>query len=438
MPSLDEPLLLDLAPAVTSIESGTEVSSSPPLRWVVPAVVALALLLWGLYAWPKQAGETDLRGDDPATAGSSLGSPSGRGESEPADPDRSTTAKSARPAPDAGETAERATAGGDQGGDGGDDGNPVGPIVGEPTGLGVVVGSYDSVDPLLLLALDSGRSFELSNLRGRPVGKTGQTLVLATWDDIHTADLTSRRPEAVSIMDFDIMEFDSGVSDYVQVVGETIWTTAGAGEDRRMVGLSIDGDLVDEVDLSGLSLGFSWLNGPVGPDIVESKGGGVYRRSGSDFQRLSTGRVRVAGEAIVLVDECDDRMRCTSRWHDRETWDSLDLPAPAYKEDTASVVVGADRWLLTTNWRTGGVELIEIETGLVAREWQGGGMLGFGQAAPISPDGRWLVDLSVRSSPVVVDLDSGAEWPVELSPGPDAVVTIIDLTGTAFAPSGRG
>ncbi|MGI9595941.1 MAG: hypothetical protein ACR2QK_07260, partial [Acidimicrobiales bacterium] len=303
-----------------------------------------------------------------------------------------------------------------------------GPVLGELTGLGLVIGSYDSGGTIDILVLDTGEVFELPGVPGRPVGMVDQSLVASRYGEIFVADLSKPEPEPKTVFDA-----ENGWNDYVEVDDGRIWTIADDAETLSMVAYSVDGELIDSVDLSLLGSGFGWPIMTGASDLVQSSAGGVFRRVGSDFERLSTGRLRTVGNELALVDECDDRLRCRSRWHRVDDWTELDLPAPSFDADAFSTVAGDDRWLLTTNWRSSEMTLTEVATGEVVRTWSDSLFYGYGDEVPISEDGRWLVDAGRGLGPSMVDLDSGTEWPIDIRFSGDAAILIVDLAGTAFA-----
>ncbi len=429
------PLLLNPAQSSNSVESRSEVSSAFPLRWAVAGAIAVALAMWGLYAWPQAENETAVGGQDLVDGDAENGAASADADDEDdADSqdrtsdttdrnnnDRSTTTESSddedTTTSDEEEADDEVT----------EEEEPPGPLVGEPTGLGVVIGSFDSGGALRVVSLDTGETFELSQARGRPIGMLDGQLVAAHHGEIYLTDLALSEGERTSIVNF-----QSGWIDYVELVDDRIWTVANDEDSYRMVAYTADGELVDEIDMSAMTFGFGWPVAASASELVQNTAGGIYRRSDSGFDRLSTGRIRAHGRSMVLVDVCDDRMECRAEWRHIDDWSELDFPAPPSTVDSMSTVAGNDRWLMTTDWRHGTVSLVEIATGREVRSWSDRMMMGYGQSAPISDDGRWLLDGSGIAT--LVDLDNEREWPTEIRMSGDAVAVFIDLTETAYQP----
>lgn len=404
----------------------------------------------GLYSWPQSevraAGDPDPRSDsqsedsdfddpeddpdeddpdfddpdedDPHDEAPGFQDPD---EDEPADDDGGSGLRSGPPTAD-----DRGTSSdGDEDGDAADD-DPTGPVVGELTGLGLVIGSFEGGRSLELVVLDTGEIFELPNLRGRPVGRIGTTLIAADYGEVLALDLTTPDGEPETVVDF-----ADGWIQMIEVDGDLIRTIQDDESGSRLLALTVDGELVEEVDLSTSPFGFGRPLTSAGGDIVQSGSGGVYRRTGDSYQRLSTGRIRAAGREIVLVEECDDRMRCESTWYEQRTWDPVGHPDPSLPADATGLVAGGDRWLLSTKWRTGQTRVIDIESGRSVRDIEGNRFFGYGPTSPISDDGRWLVDRDGIDA-VVVDLETGKGWPLEVSLLGESATLWIDVAGTTF------
>ncbi len=415
-------LLLNDAGSDT-IETSSEVRSGFPVRWAVLGVLVVGGLMWGLYAWPQTI---DSTGEATADA---LDADDGADDDDPAadsqaddstdQPVRSaTTNKTQSESDDAESDDTEPDAEADEG--------PGEPLVGELTGYALAVGSMD-YGTLRLVSLDTGEQLEIRGISGQPIGMIGTTLVTASWERIYTVDLAVEKPSAEQI-------FGSSGSwvDGAYIDDGLIWTSTGPfdGSERRLVGLSIEGEEVDSKEIDQ----YLGLAGGTDTDLASSTGGGVYFRNGSEFERLSTGTLRAVGEELVLVDECDDRRRCNAVWYRRGDWESVDLPTPPEPGLGWSTLEGGDRWLATYDYQLATMTLVEVATGEVARAVKNRDLYG-PNLVSISPDGRWLFEPPISASDgFVVDLETGNEWPVDVALRSDAAGLFINLSDTVFDP----
>lgn len=76
--------------------------------------------------------------------------------------------------------------------------------------------------------------------------------------------------------------------------------------------------------------------------------------------------------------------------------------------------------------------LADVETGRTVREMDRVEMYGLGAPASVSSDGRWFADRT-GGKLAIVDLDSGAVWPLDIRSGSDQVTRFVGLAGTAIA-----
>lgn len=382
-----------------------EVRTRFPTRAVLAAGAAVLCLLlaWSLFQGPSDEVAPEPR-DDRATE-------EGPGEDDGAEPEPTTT--TSRPSTSMLPQDEEAE--GTETGDLDGEDPPSGPLLGEPTGLTLVAG-HPAIGRVQLLDLDTGVPRELETQRGAPLAVLGSHLVSRHNEAIRITDLADPAQEAVVI--------GSGPS-------ASAWTEfAGIDDDRvwvyeqdfesysaRLVGYDVEGTVQDEIDRSELPGFFGWS--ALHLDIVFHPAGGIYQREGDGFARRSGGLLLAVGDELVLVHECDEAMSCQSRWLDKSTWTDPGHPPPPSNElATSSAIAGSDRWLVLQSWESDVVRLIEIATGAVVREMPntgfGAGLDGF--SPPMTGDGRWLVDGTSTSAggAVVVDLDSGREWPIPL------------------------
>ncbi|MGH1489946.1 MAG: zinc ribbon domain-containing protein [Acidimicrobiales bacterium] len=433
MPAGDNDLLLLSPASVESVETSSVVHSSFPTRWAAAGVLLVAAMMWGLYSWP-QSEATSGSEDGAATPGGSDLVPESDLAEAVEDVEGADGQEQASMPEDRSITVERegdadSTIGNESDSEGDpDDGSasaPVEPLVGELTGFGLAVGSFDRGNAVRLISLDTGDEVELGGVSGHTIGMIGTHLVVSRWDSISTVDLASEERQPVAVH-----ESELGNVNATWINDGKIWTTVDEGDGSPMlVGFSETGEVVERREVLGLNFFFGT---PGAGDLVSSDAGGIYRRRGDDYDRLSTGRLRVVGEDIALVDECDDSLRCTSVWYERESWERAELPSPGFAHVSWTAIAGNDRWLATTGLDEDGIELIEVATGEVERTITGQALSGPFLSIPVSDDGRWLFSRTSTGGSVVIDMDSGTEWPIELPITSDAVVGIIDLAGTAL------
>ncbi|MEL6984998.1 MAG: hypothetical protein AAFO29_21385, partial [Actinomycetota bacterium] len=119
-----------------------------------------------------------------------------------------------------------------------------------------------------------------------------------------------------------------------------------------------------------------------------------------------------AGERVAVMRQCDENRECDLRWYDIRSSGVIGFPAPPPADGQGFYqLVGGDRWLVYLDWRTNTGELVEVATSRSVRVLNVDNIFGTGPAiVNVSEDGRWLVDV-VDGMLVVVDLDSGNEWP---------------------------
>lgn len=416
-------VLLDGTAVNQAVRSETEVHSSAQVRWVILGVVALGLLVVGLSQWPTgeapperdsdTAAEDDNTedGDSSSSRSSTTSAPVDDGADDPGTTEATENGLE--------KDAEDETVGGDV---------AIGPVLGTEVGFGVVLGGTERQD-LSLLDLDTGRVYELA-ARGHPVGVFDGAVVL-------------RRNETVSLLSFDRQDAEGlalprspgGWTEVVAIGGDRLWVIEGDptedAEGFPVAGYNSAGERVDEATIN------PWFaSGSLDPtgQLIQTSGGGVYIRNGDGFQRRSTGSLLVAGEEIVLLRECDDEMACQQVWYDRETWEPLDYPKISLPTQGRSTLQNGDRWLYTLSWMTGKASLHEVRTGRTVPTGEGFGSHGQLMQAPISSDGRFLVE-AVSSGVRILDLQDGTEWVHELPDLPSYATTFgvfVDLADVGF------
>lgn len=413
----DNDLLLEGTTA-DRVQSASVVQSSGHLRWAVLGAVGLGVLLFGLAQWPAGDATSPDAQDNAAAA---------------VDGDENAAATDSAE-DDAAENAEDATEGEEEPEDSGNSSTTQtegaatgvagvgGPLVGEPTGLGVIYGSQ-GFGRLKLLELDSGVLHDLE-ATGDPLGVIGSSLV-------------TRRSESVSVYPLDSIDAEpviingrGGWVDVVSISEDRIWTVSGdtgPNPDGWMIlGYDETGVEVDSLELAATIPFYGW---DPSAEFVQGEAGGIYRRDGGGFERVSIGTLAAAGDDLVLANECDERLECRLNWYDVDNWDEpLDLPTPDLPAQGQARVSGNDRWLVATNWVDGSTEIFDVQTGELVRTVRttnGPIQLSTG----LSPDGRWLIDPGFGNT-VIVDLESGVEWPQDVR---GEVAVFVDLAVVGFA-----
>ncbi len=345
-----------------------------------------AVVVVGLMAWTIVGGGGDQTAEPPGPDEESVGDPEGPSAGKEPDVDRLQSS----------------------GGAGIDSGRSSASLVGEETGLSVVVG--DEFRDLVIIDLDTGAERRL-DVDGQPVGMLGDWLVVTDGGRTSRLDLTADQPELTVVE----IEKPSGVGFWqpVGVVDDILTFAASPGDGPPDTVLSYDqnGELVSRHEFSLFSSG--WFS-PLDHELVHDAGGGIYRRIGADeYELVARGQLLAAGDDLVLVRVCDDQMACRYQWHDRATWGMIDHPAPPSATGPGQLV-GGDRWLMQTDWTGGAVELVDVATGqvrqaldLAAEVWSEMPSDAF------SGDGRWVVT-EVGDELTVIDLERDLEWPVDV------------------------
>ncbi|MEL6983529.1 MAG: zinc ribbon domain-containing protein, partial [Actinomycetota bacterium] len=80
--------------------------------------------------------------------------------------------------------------------------------------------------------------------------------------------------------------------------------------------------------------------------LLTGPSGGVYAATDTGFRLVTDGNLIAADAERVLVETCDETLRCQRRWLDRRTWEPLDLVAPD-PEAVVTAVVSPTDWVLT-------------------------------------------------------------------------------------------
>ncbi len=253
-----ESILLEGTTAPSSVDLQEQVRSGSSLPWVVAGGLVVGLLMWGLFRWPSSE-PTAIDGppiDGASGQGPDPAVPDARAPADPGGEERdqnwSTDLMLERRArigdgdrpdesDDPGRSADGAT--GSLVGDGG-------PLLGEQTGLGLVIGPARHRGPVEFLDLDTGRRHELAGITGSPVAMVGSVLVIAQDGAVDVADLSQPEPKPRRIA--------GSPGRWTQVVGiddgAIVVFEGGAGGVDALRAYSVDGTLVDELDVAASSI----------------------------------------------------------------------------------------------------------------------------------------------------------------------------------------
>ncbi len=270
-------------------------------------------------------------------------------------------------------------------------------LLGEPTGLWLF---YGGTDPLQRLNLDNGE-FVTFGLEAFPVEATGEDLVLyqgrsgvSGWvlaSNPGEQALTWKRgpvapgPEPGLLWALDReegMEHPSG-----EPAGSGRWQLFDLAENRVLE--RRPGDLYDDVE--AVLTGSEADRFRVAPDY-SNRPDGIYRYGEDGYRRIADGQVLAADGSLLLVSDCTvlesadaEPGTCRSAWLDGETGGTFSDPIPA-RDVRSARFQSSGRWLITVD-ATGETSLIELESGAQTP-------LNNLAGAAVSPDGRWLAGLN--------------------------------------------
>lgn len=291
-----------------------------------------------------------------------------------------------------------------------------GPLLGEKTGLSLIVGGGNE---LVVTDLDTGELRFVDRVAGRPIGVFGSMVVLAgnNSGNLWLIDLERSDPEPVQLGQGAQWVDLAWVEDTRVWVRESSFPGPEGRPEWQLVAYDATGTVVDSHPVDDDQWGWT-VPGPHS-DLFHDPAGGLYRRDGGTYRRVSMGVALAVGDQLILVRECDRARQCLDRWYDVDTFDLVDLPPPPPYPDWSSMeVLGGDRgdrWLAAFDWvEDGGVgRLIEIATGEVVRRFQRLDEFGNGPLVVVSADGRWLLERDDQTWHVV-DLDNDTSWVIDV------------------------
>lgn len=289
-----------------------------------------------------------------------------------------------------------------------------GPVLGEVTGLSLMVGGSNT--PLRMLDLDTG-DLVVSETILSPQFLAGETLVYvsdtSTWSSIELDELREGEPDDAAGRTFAPLGTAPLV---VPADDDAVWLTwsrTDGGRDWQLIAL----DTLDilrqvttpaEARLPGGAQPFT------GPEVVGSEAGGVFElQDDGTYAQVLDGVLVAVGPDEVLVRQCSPTLVCVARWFERSTWAATERPVP--NADLSSGRLVADGLLLAGSVPQPalGAGLYDMETGEILRSLGPAPLSG----ATVSPDGRWLVRRLLGRIEVVDVLDGQSTVVLNLSLG---------------------
>ncbi|MEZ5228797.1 MAG: zinc ribbon domain-containing protein [Acidimicrobiales bacterium] len=286
-----------------------------------------------------------------------------------------------------------------------------GPLVGEPTGLRLIIGA-NSYRPSIL-DLDTGELVTASRSGGGldPQLVSGEWLVARQSERLVAVPLDDLGADPVTLLP----ENSSPWLDLADLTPRTDGRAWVYTYDENATLMLVDlatGEPIDEAFADGhvrpgvvrFALGTS-----DGPLLVDHAGGGVYEYTEGRYRQVSEGHLIVADDRRALVESCDDELVCRREWFDRRTWQPAPLEVPSSRADEISFLNGSD-WMILYQWgREPSAEMFNVVTGrqrpLVTDPYSGF----VGERPVVSTDGRWGA-ATISGDLVIVDLASDAEW----------------------------
>lgn len=421
-----------------SLAASTVVETKPSGRWLVAAAVSglFLALAWSVLSSvaadqdASDAAVTDDRSSDQAVDDDPNGDPGSDqiddGQTENAQTDSDEAVNS----DEAGSTAtgvDGATE--DEGTDSeqspsNDDGaaldGEVGPpyvIVdeaGDPAEAGIVA----DMDFALVVSTRTGR-FLLDPVTGGAEELLAEMAVLHLVTDTHivarqggqTISIKIADPEAAPVvLDFHFDESDVWATERPDQLRVNTWKSEQPIEFLH----DLNTGVATEVEGARPQL---WTQRVGRSDLISTIGAGVYRETADGYAKFSDGFGLTANSNEVLVNRCDERLRCVNEWLDRETGGALNYPVPAVATTNPwGFEASADgRWLLA--FADGPLAISEIKTGRLldldrfAIPWGGPDIY---RGFDLSADGSWLAYAAGASDVVLINLDTETEYRLSL------------------------
>lgn len=292
--------------------------------------------------------------------------------------------------------------------------NGSGPVLGETTGLSLMVGGSNT--PFRVLDLDTG-NLVVSETVLSPQFLAGSTLVYVsdtnTWSSIAFDELRGEEPNDDAGRRFAPL----GTAPLVVPADDTTawltWSRTDGGRDWQLIdldGLDVLRAVTTPIEarIPGGAQPFT------GPEVVGSEAGGVFElQDDGTYVQVLEGVLVAVGRDEVLVRQCSPTLDCVARWFARDTWAATERSAPNADLSSGRLVAGGLLLAGSVPQPALGAGLYDMETGEILRSLGPAPLSG----ATVSPDGRWLVRRLLGRIEVVDVLDGQSTVVLNLSLG---------------------
>ncbi len=390
--------LLDLAPPIR--DEVTVAYGRPGRFWAAVGGGLLAVLL-GLWALSSVGG-----GGGPATADGGFSRDRPTTTATTAPPSTTDAGPTAPSAAEGAATTTAAEAGASTtviaGG---------GPLLGEPVGLSLLMGSEQR---LRRVDLDTGvvTTYERP---GVPLFATGGfALIQGSGGLVRAAPLADLDAETPSLWS----PFSPALPRPGPNPGE-VWLPDASGE--TLVWRLVDAgsrDVLSEVD-SGTGSWWSQPESILDPMVVGSTTGEVFERVDESFEPVADGELIAVGRTRVLVRRCENPGSCTLHWLDRANWREKADPLPDVAARQVSTASISDDGRLLVYATANESYLFDVSRGQEVAQvatWPG--------TMSVSPDGRWAALVHIAGRIALYDVERGEviEAPVSISTAAQVII----------------
>ena len=275
-----------------------------------------------------------------------------------------------------------------------------GPLLGEETGLAVLVGNERS---LRHLDLDTGRTTTYEHTGGWPLhaqdglvifGWSGGVRILPVGDlGADPLEVAVGPPEPGTTYPSALVEGGIWVADLDD--SSVIWTLIHP----------VTGEVLNTIvgpSASRLS----------GPEVTSSLAGGVFAlTTDGTYTRVHDGLPIAVTTDHVLVQTCVAPIRCEYTWLARDGWQPVERAVPPFPPDRSPwVTLTADGRVLAYHTPSDGWAIFDVEAG---RQLSTSTLSGNLSLLRTSPDGRYLAWLGPDL--LIIDLDTEQEYRIDVS-----------------------
>lgn len=312
-----------------------------------------------------------------------------------------------------------------------------GPVLSEPSGLGLIY-SLPGKQPVVL-NLDTGETVKVSRVDAVPVTAIDQTVLFKApgwpgtdglYEVIDISDL-EREPAILEVAGVDEMTFLGGSKSLLFVASSVEENPSIGG--RSFIEFSLRGEAMNQASLpsGGIAVPGGWAT---------SSDHGIYAMERGGFRRVFSGSVESIGENVAMVNRCSQTLECSVDWYRTDTWERLENPVPKLSGGPVvwSRKIVGDRWLVSSldyvevpGSINDGLAIYDINSGEEVRRTDPidrSTSPSEDQPAPpygLSQSGRHLyLDIVGETGTVLVDLESGEEFPIDLPPQASRFVLI--------------